>query len=110
MVMNRLPHTVTVVEPTTSVDQYGVTVLTYNGPQTQVAAFVQPAASEQAPTSTQSTGRVLTRLKVYVNDPVPLNARVLHNAETFEVEGSMRWDGPHGQLHHYEVTLRQVEG
>ena len=108
--MNRLPHTITVVEPTTSVDQYGVTVLTYNGPQTAIAAFVQPAASEQDPTSTQSSGRVLTRMKVYVNEPVPINARVLHGGVTFEVEGTMRWDGPNGQLHHHEVTLRQVEG
>lgn len=103
--MNRLPHTVTVVAPVTSTDAYGVTTLTYPGPGTVVPAWIQPQVSEES-----TTGRVLTRLKVYTIDAVPVTYRVAAQGETFEVTSSVRWDDGRGQVHHYELLLEQVEG
>ena len=105
MSMTRLPHTISVVAASTATNAYGVTTLVYTDPPTVLAAFVQPQVSEES-----TTGRVLTRLKVYTIDPVAVTAQVTYRAEVFEVASSVRWDDARGALHHYELILEQVEG
>lgn len=108
--MSPLPHRITVVEPTTSVDAYGVSVLTYDGAQTVVPAWVQPQASDQESTGTQGSARTLTRLKCYTGTDVALTSRVQYGGTTYEVRSVLRWDDARGQLHHYEVVLQEVAG
>ena len=105
MSMTRLPHTLTVVDAVPASDAYGVSRLTYPGAGVELAAFVQPQASEE-----DTTGRVLTRLKVYTLEPVAVTARVTFRGDVFEVRSAVRWDDGRGQLHHYELALQQVEG
>ena len=110
MSLIRMPHTVTVIEPTTSVDDYGAAVLAYAAPGARTRAWVQPAATTQDTTDDQTAGRVDTRLKAYLLAAVSTDARIVHDGVTYEVDGVVRWDDPQGRAHHYEAALRRVEG
>ena len=105
MSMSRLPHTIDVVTATTTTNAYGVTELVYTGDPTTLAAFVQPQVSEET-----TTGRVLTRLKVYTTAAVDVTSRVTYDSIEYECKSAVRWDDNRGQLHHYELILQQVEG
>lgn len=99
-----LPHTVTVVTPTTSTDTYGATVKTYGTSGTSVAAFMQPQKSEE------SGDRVLTVVKAFTNVDIPITTRVIWGGSTFEVTSRLAWEDATGAVHHYEATLQEVAG
>ena len=99
-----LPHTVTVVLPTLSTDVYGATVKTYGTTGSAVPAFVQPQKSEE------SNDRVLTVVKVFTNEDIPIVARVIWDSATYEVTSRLVWEAADGVVHHYEATLQEVTG
>lgn len=107
-----LVHTVTRIRPAATTNTYGDAALSYDVP---------PAASKAMPAWVQQDQRLEERtdgrdpleqrwLLMTNDDDVQALDRIVHEGETFEVEGPpARVNTPAG-FHHLEATLYQAKG
>jgi hypothetical protein len=104
-----LPHTITVIRPTSTTNAYGTQVLLYDGPGTTGRAHVQPEIGTEF--NEARTGASI-QMRVYTRD-LDLAAldRVIFLGEAYDVVGAARPYRPRGDaVHHYEATMVRVEG
>ena len=109
MTFLRLPHTITVTIPTTSTDAYGVAVLVH-GAGTTMPASVQPLSSDEQTDGTGSAGRTTTRCRVFTRTQIPMTARIVWGARTWEVVSSQHWSDASDALDHWETEVQEVAG
>lgn len=106
----RLPHTITVTNPTATADIYGVSRLTFEGVGVTVRASVQPLTSDEQANGVQAAGRVTTRCKAFTLTRIPLAARVTWDGRTWNAVSSLLWSDAYGSDHHWETELQEVAG
>jgi hypothetical protein len=104
-----LPHTITVIHPTVTTNEYGTQIRSYPGPGTTGRAHVQPELGSEF---NEARAGTTIQMRVYTRD-VDLAAldRVLFLGDAYDVVGPARPYRPYGDdVHHYEATMVRVEG
>jgi hypothetical protein len=103
-----LPHTIRIIRPTVAIGIYGEQVRTYTDPGTTTAAHVQPEIGTEFNEARQGAA---LQMRVYSLVNLDTNDRVAFLGDTYEVVGPARPYRPYGDdVHHYEATMRRVEG
>jgi hypothetical protein len=104
-----LPHTLTVVHPTVTLGIHNQQVRTYDaGTGTDIAAYVQPKLGAEFNEARQQS---TIELRTYsVDHPGDALDRVVWRGRWYDVIGPTRaYETPDGH-HHYEGSIRAVEG
>lgn len=102
-----MPHTVTVVSPTTSTDRYNNVARSYSpGTRRTMRGFLQPMTT---PENTVDRSAVTYGYVLFSIEAVDAHDRVEFEGRTYEVDGPSRhWTALTGS--HYETFLRVTEG
>jgi len=106
----KLPHTVTILRSTVTVDRKGVVQESWASPTSRErAAWVQPRGSSEV-FEPESTRVRSTHVMFCLEPDVASSDRVLHAGDTYLVVGNpARHETPAG-YHHTEADLLIVEG
>lgn len=107
-----LPHTVTVVEPTTGTDGRGDPVETF-GSGVDVAAWMQQGLGPRGSSETLGDRDVQdSRWTMYSTSTPTMTglARITWNGQTYTVQGQPNHLTTRDGYHHTEANLRLVEG
>lgn len=105
-----LTDTVTVLNPTTTTDRYNNTVDSWTTPtETDSPAWVGGQSTREVLTDGDRTTQLLTCV-LDATAPVTPKSRVRWRGDDYEIDGDPLPHSRRGVLHHYELTLKRVEG